>query len=404
MAYFNMTGNRHMCRAVKNTFRNVRQAEDKPCPASFARSDIAPFHASLPAYRPTPLYSLPGLARSLGIGELRVKDESERFGLKAFKALGATYAVYRFLTDNGYIPPGCLYPAKHLPPENSLTFCTATDGNHGRAVAYAARLFGQKAVIFMPMGTVPARIANIEAEGAGVVVVEGNYDAAVAAADKRASVRGWQVIADTAYPGYKSIPDDIMAGYCTLFDEITGQWSSGKTSSPPFDFVFLQGGVGSFAAAGACYYFHRYGPAMPRLIVVEPMSAACLQASADSADGHIVTTDDTTGTIMAGLNCPTPSLTAWPILRRLVDTFLSVPDAYARQAMRQFYQARPGDKRIISGESGAAGLAGLMALVSEASLEKARRAIGISSSSRVLIINTEGDTDPVHFRRIISDM
>ncbi|MEZ5357426.1 MAG: diaminopropionate ammonia-lyase [Candidatus Zixiibacteriota bacterium] len=394
--------NYQLCIAINNRFRNLQSAGKCGFPAAFANTDIAAFHGSLPTYTPTPLFSLPGLARRLGIRELWVKDESERFGLKAFKALGATYAVYRHLIRSGRVTPDSLYSPDNLSIPQSMTLCTATDGNHGRAVAWAAKLFGQRAVIFMPQGTVPARIRNIEAEGAEVRIVGGNYDLAVKTAAEQSAANGWHVIADTAYPGYELIPDDIMAGYLTLFREINDQIPA-DNNTPPFDIVFLQGGVGSFAAAGAQYYFNTYGEKSPRLIVVEPTAAACLMASAASPDGALTTSGGMDATIMAGLNCPTPSLTAWPILKHLVDVFLAIPDRFAREAMRLLYYPAREDRRIISGESGAAGLAGLCALLSEDSLAEARRAVGLSEDSRVLIISTEGDTDPINYNRIVTD-
>lgn len=360
---------------------------------AFYRNDIWSFHRSLPGYFHTPLESLPGLAGRLGVGQVWVKDEAHRFGLKAFKALGASYAIHRYLAVQA-----------ETPGKPAATFCTATDGNHGRAVAWMARLTGRSAVVFMPVGSVRARIEAIAGEGAEVVIVDGDYDAAVRRAAAEAAGHGWQVIADTAYPGYMTIPDDIMAGYTTIFEEITaGDTDLQTLERPGVDVVIVQGGVGSFAAAAAWYCMRRYGPVRPRLVSVEPIEAACLLESARSPQGEAVRATGRMTTIMAGLNCGTPSLRAWPLLRDGIDLFLAVDDDYARQAMQAFYHPVGGDRRIISGESGSAGLAALLALCTDPSLAAARDLLRLDDATRVLVVNTEGDTDPEQFRRVVGE-
>ncbi len=375
-----------MCRAVVNRFKDIDWlvADRKTEQTSYIS-----FHQTLPGYKPTPLHRLPGMASMFGLGDLWVKDESLRFNLNAFKGLGASAAIHTYLESHS--------------PGEGITFCTATDGNHGRAVAWAARIFKQRAVIFMPVSTVPARIKNIEAEGAEVIIVDGDYDAAVRMADNEAQENGWQIIADTAYPGYDIIPAIVTSGYLTMFEEIANQSNIHAAGKPGIDVVFLQGGVGSFAAAAAMYYAFRYRENRPKLVSVEPTGAACLLESANSRNGDIVTSEGDGHTIMAGLNCPTPSTIAWPILRSNIDLFLAISDRYAQDAIKAYYRPTGTDERIISGESGAAGLAGLIALRREESLQEAREAISLSKTSRVLLINTEGDTDPENFRRIIYD-
>ena len=368
---------------------------------SFLNPDIRAFHGAIEGYEPSPIIGLPGLARRLGVGEIWVKDESRRFGLQAFKGLGASYAIYRFLASRREITGRNPFAAGNRLPAGKYTFCTATDGNHGRAVAWISRLFQQNAVIYMPSSTVPARIKNIEAEGARVLIVDGTYDRAVARAAEDATKNGWQVIADTAYPGYIEIPDDIMAGYMTMFLEIEEQSSLHDREKPKIDIVILPGGVGSFAAAAAVYYSHRYGDNRPALAVVEPIEAACLLESA--VKGDIVSATGTLTTIMAGLNCGTPSLTAWPILKHTIDLFLGISDNFAKAAMRAYYFPEATDPRVISGESGAAALAGLLALMASDSLREAREFLNLSRASRILVINTEGNTDQDAFSRIIAD-
>jgi diaminopropionate ammonia-lyase len=347
-------------RAAFNPFfeRDVRYP--KPDPA------VLRFHKSLPGYQPTPLYSLPGLARELGVGSLLVKDESPRFGLNAFKALGASWAVHRFLERDG---------------RAGITFASATDGNHGRAVAWSARLTGNRAVIYVPRHTVRARIDSIRGEGAEVIVVDGTYDDAVHQADHDSRLNGWQVISDTAYPGYMEIPAWVMEGYGTIFAEIDAR---------P-DIVIIQAGVGGLAAAAVQHF------AGARLVCVQPSEADGLLESISSETGEPRSTQKSQRTIMAGLACGMPSLLAWPVLKRGVTLFLSVDDRFAAEAMRRLHP------RIISGETGAAGLAGLIALCREPQFAQSKEQLGMSHESSVLVINTEGDTDPENYRAIVNN-
>lgn len=347
----------------------------------FDRSEILPFHRSIPGYQPTPLYSLPELAPSLDISELWVKDESERLGLKAFKVLGASYAIKNLIRD--------------LPDDAVL--CTATDGNHGRAVAWSARMFDRKAVIFVPKGTAELRKWNIQQEGAKLVEVDGSYDDAVEMAKKYSQENGWMLVQDTSFDDYEKIPLDIMSGYITILKEMEGEINShGK---PRFDIVILKAGVGSWAAAAVWYYHNKYKENRPKIVVVEPSSADCCMES--MKQGRLATTPHNLDTMMVGLSCGTPSKVAFDILRDGVDLFLTIPDYYAGAAMIALYYSKGDDPQIISGETGAAGLGGLMALQREESLREAKDFIGLNESSRVLVFNTEGNTDPENFNRII---
>ncbi len=347
-----------------------------------ATDDPAAVHRTLPGYAPAPLLGLPALAGELGIGELWVKDEGARFGLGAFKGLGASYAVRRLLA--------------HARP---TTLATATAGNHGRAVAWTARTLGLRAVIFVPRHTVPARVAALRAEGAEVVSVDGSYDDAVRRAAEESAARGWQVVSDTAYPGYTEIPGWIMRGYTTLFAEASEQLAAAGRGDP--DVVLLQAGVGGLAWAGAAYYVERAGPARPRLVVVEPLEADGLYASVTAPGGALRPSAGRLTTIMAGLNAGTPSLVAWPLLRAAVDGFLAVDDGYAEAAMRHLSAGGGKDPRVVAGESGAAGVAGLLALGREPALAAARAALGLGPEARVLAVVSEGATDPESYRRIV---
>lgn len=364
--------------------------------------DVRAFHRSLPGYAPTPLVSMPVLAEELGLAAVYVKDESKRFGLNAFKVLGASYAMYRFLKQRWEAsgrPSGEFQPASFLRPDftaalGSFTFATATDGNHGRAVAWTARRLQQKAVIYVPGNTVPARIEALRGEGAEVVVVDGTYDDTVRRAASDAARAGWQVISDTAYEGYTEIPRWIMEGYGTLFAEAGEQLGALGAKETA---VLLQAGVGGLACAGTLYYQRRSG-ARPTLVSVEPTDADCLLESISSTNGAIRVARGQQNSIMAGLNCGTPSLLAWPVIRAGMELFLAVDDDYAREAMRRFASGKRGDPKIVSGESGAAGLAGLLALCRDPALADARKKLGRAT---VLLVSTEGDTDPVSYRRIV---
>ena len=367
--------------------------------------EVRAVHRSLPGYASTQLRNLPGLAKRLGVGRLRVKDEGTRFGLKAFKALGAAYACYRFLreqlgtSDRPCPPASKFYSETDFLRSDELTFCTATDGNHGRGVAWIARLLGQRAVIFLPRGTVEARVNNIRSEGAETIIVDGTYDRAVEECARQANQNGWQMISDTSWPGYEKIPTWIQDGYSTLFQEIDVQLDE---SSPP-DVVIVPGGVGALAAAAAVHYNCPDVKPTPRLISVEPVEAACLLESIASSDGNPVESHGRLDSLMAGLNCGIPSPVAWTPIRSGFDAFVSIPDRAAVDAMRHYYRPIGGDPRIIAGESGAATLGGLVTLVGNPRLGDARKSLGLNRESSVLLLMTEADTDPENFRRLVID-
>jgi diaminopropionate ammonia-lyase len=377
---------------ILKVFLNPRPSKIPPFSPSEVNGVLF-FHRTLPDYSPTPLVPLKSVADKLGLEHLFIKDEGQRFGLKAFKALGASHAVFRILhkQSGGILRPEDFLTEKGRRLADGITFSCATDGNHGKAVAWIARLLGKPAVIFVPGGTVHARIKAIESEGAEVVVVEGGYDDAVRRAAEEGKIKNRLIIADTGYADYMEIPLYIQQGYLTLFRETTIQLK--EMGEKPPDIVFIQVGVGAFAFAAA-RYFHD-PTAFPRLISVEPTAADCCLRSAEIGDGRPHSFVSTENTIMAGLNCGTPSLTAWPAVRDRFDAFVAVEDNYAREAMILL-----AEQGVVSGESGAAGLAALIALHSEMPhfIEKKLR---IRHRARVLLINTEGDTDPIGYSRII---
>jgi len=355
--------------------------------------EIITFHRSLPGYVPTPLISAGGIAKKLGVTRILVKDEGRRFGLKAFKGLGASYAVYKILRERsgGVLNPEEFLSEKGRKLAEGITFTCATDGNHGRALAWIARLLGRPAIIFMPRGSVPARIDAIRAEGAEVTVVAGGYDDAVGRASEEAGKNSRIIIADVGYPGYMEVPRYIQQGYVTMFYEAAHQLAERGEGKP--DIVFVQAGVGAFASASALYF---NDPAEGiRLISVEPEDADCLFRSFNAGDGDAHSSPAFGETIMAGLNCETPSKAAWPILRDRFDGYCTIEDHYAEAAMRLL-----AGEGIVAGESGAAGLGGLIALLKE-NRSFAEEQLGLSKDATILVVNTESDTDSEGYRRIV---
>ena len=336
-------------------------------------SNASDFHSSLNEYIPTPLVSLPCLAQKYSVGNIYIKDESFRLGLNAFKGLGASYAISKILENN---------------PEIKI-FCTATDGNHGRAVAWSAKVFDKKAVVFVPQGTTSQRIKAIEKEGAKVEVVDGNYDEACEHAQKMAKENGWILVQDMAWQDYEEIPALIVAGYLTLFKEI---------EETKIDVVFLQAGVGSFAGAGIYHYLQKQGVNRPKIVIVEPNEADAILTS--FKNDEISTSLGNSKTIMAGLNCGTPSLGVWDLIKSGVDVSIKIDDKYAKKAMRELYTPTGSDTRIISGESGVGGFAGFIAMNEEDEFKSLKKELNINENSNILFISTEGATDIKMFNKI----
>jgi diaminopropionate ammonia-lyase len=373
---------------------NAREVLDGP---ALNRSPLE-FHRRLPGYEETPLVEAPGLAGALGVGKVFVKDESGRLGLPAFKVLGASWAVYKALEERlggglgDWREIGDLREA--LEPLRPLSLVAATDGNHGRALARVARLFGLGARIFVPEDMVAARREAIAGEGAEVVVVRGTYDDAVERSAEEAGERGL-VISDMSWPGYERIPSRVIEGYSTMLWEIDDELERRGEAGP--DLVAVQVGVGAFAAA-VTRHFRRPGTSPPpKLVSVEPAGADCLLASVEA--GRIVSVPGPHDSIMSGLNCGRVSLVAWPTVSRGIDLLISMNDGPAREAMRL-----AAESGVVSGETGAAGLGGLLDLLrgDESTEEEARRVLGVDAETRVLLFNCEGATDPEGYRRVIA--
>ena len=363
------------------------------------------FHQSFPQYAETPLAALNALAGYYGVKNVFVKDESFRFGLNAFKVLGGSYAMARCLADFTGRPAESLTYDVITSPEfrkesGELTFFSATDGNHGRGVAWSARMLKQKAIILMPRGTQHSRFENIRKEGADVTIEELNYDGCVRkAAEKAKETPGGVLVQDTAWDGYEEIPSRIMQGYGTMVIEADEQFLEAAGAPPTH--VFIQAGVGSLAAAVAGYFADKYGAGAPRVTVVEADQADCIYRSALANDGSIHTVGGAMHTMMAGLACGEPSTTAWRILKAYASAFVSVPDAAAAVGMRVLGAPLPGDTRVISGESGAAPAGLLHLMMTEEYLEPLRKALDINNDSRILLFSTEGATDPENYRRVV---
>lgn len=357
------------------------------------------FHRSLPQYKITPLHRLKNLAKHLNVDRLWVKDESYRFELNAFKVLGASYAIANFFNKNLALNLTELKFNKIRVRNNLFTFVTATDGNHGRAVAWNAKIFNQKAVIFMPKDSSLSRIENIKKEGAKVIVTDVNYDETVKMAKNFAEKHDFIVIQDTAWEGYEQIPTWIMQGYITLIDEVLEQLSAGNEEYPTH--VFLQVGVGSFAAAIQSYLNFIFGKKRPITITIEPDSCASIFRSYEIGDGKPYPIKANYKTIMAGLACGTPNPIAWKILRDYIDFFLTCSDDVSVNGMRILAQPNQGDPKIISGESGAVGFGIVTTLFQNECYSNIIEKLNIDNKSRLLVISTEGDTDPENYKRIV---
>ena len=364
--------------------------------------EVRRFHRSFPMYAPTPLAVLPETAKMLGIGEIYVKDESHRFGLNAFKVLGGSYAMGNILAKRLGKPLSETGYAVLTAPETrntlgDITFLTATDGNHGRGVAWTANTLGQKSVVHMPKGSAAERLNNIRAAGAEADIIDGNYDDAVRLSRKEAAENGWVIVQDTSWEGYEEIPARIMQGYCTMGLEAYEQLPQKPTH------IFLQAGVGSMAGTIAALFASIYGEERPRIIIVEPNNADCFYRTAKADDGnlHIVTGE--MKTIMAGLACGEPCHLAWEILKDCADYFIAFPDWAAAKGMRILGNPLGADDRVISGESGASAFGCCAAIATEPSLKDIKQELGLDETSRVLFFSTEGATDRENYRKIVWD-
>ncbi|WP_368366807.1 diaminopropionate ammonia-lyase [Ruminococcus sp. J1101004sp1_RTP21198st1_B9_RTP21198_201120] len=365
------------------------------------------FHKSFPQYSVTPLQKLSALASYLGVKGIYCKDESYRFGLNAFKVLGGSYAMGRYIAkelgrDISQLPYNVLSSDKLREEFGQATFFTATDGNHGRGVAWAAKRLGQKAVVRMPKGTTKTRFDNIAKEGAEVTIEEVNYDDCVRmAAAEAAKTEHGIIVQDTAWAGYEEIPSWIMQGYGTLVLEADKQLKENGVDRPTH--VFVQAGVGSLAGAVVGYFAHKYKENPPVMVVCEASAADCLYRSAVQADGNLVNVTGDLQTIMAGLACGEGNTIGWDILKNHVTVFASCPDWMSAKATRIYANPLENDPHIISGESGSVPLGLAYTALHDEDAKDLKEALKLDENSNILVISTEGDTDPVRYREIVWD-
>ncbi len=384
----------------------LRRPRGGSLPAGFseeAARSVKRFHQQIPGYRPTDLVRWSRLAEAWGVKEIFVKDESTRFNLKAFKVLGGSYAVARVLSrklnmnadDMDFAALAGDAARRRI---GQITLTTATDGNHGRGVAWAAQQLGQKAIIYMPKGAAHSRVENIRSHGATVIVTDLNYDDAVRLCGRTAEEKGWVVIQDTAWEGYTEIPLWIMQGYMAMCVEAADQIAAAGLRPTQ---VFVQAGVGSLAGAVVAYLLNRYSEDPPRFSTMEPNNAACVLASAASADGRPHAVTGNLETIMAGLACGEPNPMSWEILRDFCSCYVSCEDFVAANGVRILANPLKGDVRVEAGESGAVGLGVLDLLCNSERFSELKEELGIGRDSTLLFFNTEGATDPVNYREIV---
>ena len=362
------------------------------------------FHQSFPEYSVTPLVELKSLAEELGVSNIFVKDESYRFGLNAFKVLGGSYAIAREIGIRMGICEEELTLARLLQPDvqarlGQLRFVTATDGNHGRGVAWTAKRLGHRAVVFMPKGTAAERLENILRLGAEASITDCNYDDSVRLARQYAAEHEGIVVQDTSWEGYHNVPLHIMQGYTTMGAEIVEQLAAYGDQAPTH--VFLQAGVGAMAGAMAGFIADYYKEARPVITIVEPTKADCLYRTALANDGKLHIVDGALDSIMAGLCCGEPCSIGWQQLAAYADNFVAMPDKAAALGMRVLGNPVGNDAAVVSGESGAAGLGLAVAALRERDLAQLKGSLQLDAESVILCISTEGATDVANYRRIM---
>jgi diaminopropionate ammonia-lyase len=374
--------------------------EFSPAEAKRVRS----FHQSFREYAPTPLIGLDNLAKDLGLGSILLKDESKRLGLNSFKGLGGSYAIGRILAEklgrpiDGLTGDALASPAIRAQLGEN-TFVTATDGNHGRGVAWTAQQLGMKAMVFMPKGSARARAEAIRATGAGCAITEYTYDDAVRHAARYAEEHGGILVQDTAWDGYEDIPRWIMQGYMTVALECMEQIREAGRSMPTH--LFLQAGVGSYAGSILGCLAAALGDTTPETAIVEPHAADCIHTSMAAMDGKPHGVGGEMQTIMAGLACGEPSTVSWGILRDYAAASFVCPDYIAANGMRILAAPRAGDAPVVSGESGAVTTGLLEWLMTAAKGRSMAESLNLSKDSHVLLISTEGDTSPEIYREIV---
>ncbi len=363
------------------------------------------FHKSFPEYSVTPLVNLDNLSKRLGVSGIYLKDESYRFGLNAFKVLGGSFAMAKYLAqrldmDINDLPYEKLISDEIREKLGDITFVTATDGNHGRGVAWTANRLKQKSVVYMPKGSSLTRLENIRKEGADASITDMNYDDAVRLAAKYADEHNGVVVQDTAWEGYEEIPAWIMQGYGTMGLEALEQLRNDYKVNRPTH-IFLQAGVGSLAGGIQGFFASVFGEDCPTTVVVEAQEAACYYESAIANDGKPRAVGGDMPTIMAGLACGEVNITGFEVLKNYSKVFVSAPNYVAANGMRVLGNPITGDDKVISGESGAVTLGLVYELMTNPEYKDLKESIGLDENSKVLLFSTEGDTDPDKYREIV---
>ena len=383
-----------------------REAAQSEIPSLFseeAAKASRTFHEQIPGYEKTPLVSLPHLAAKWNVGGIYVKDESKRFSLNAFKGLGGSYAMFRIICERLGLDPAktslqALTEGPNKDRISQIEFVTCTDGNHGRGVSWAAGIFGCKAHVYMPRGSQEVRAEAIRKVGpADVTITDQSYDDTVKYASQMSEQRGWILIQDTAWDGYETIPAWIIQGYLTMASEIAEELD--RLQVWPTH-LFLQAGVGAMAGGIVSFFSDRYGKNKPVVTIAEPEAADCIYRSAKA--GEISSVKGAPATMMAGLNCGTPCKITWPALRDYAEFYVSGPDEMAADGMRTYAAGLSGDPVIVSGESGAATLGAAQRLMEDPAFEEVKNDMGLDKTSTLLFINTEGDTDPENYKRVVA--
>lgn len=392
--------------AMKIVQNQTKEKADNGAAAKFGPAEAAKalaFHESFPEYEVTPLGDLQNLAAELGVASIHVKDESYRFGLNAFKVLGGSYTIGNYIAEQLGVDITELNYEKIVSPEvheklGDLTFVTATDGNHGRGIAWTANRLHQKSVVYMPKGSSTERLHNIQALGSNASITELNYDDAVRFAMEQAGKNGWVLAQDTAWEGYEKIPGWIMQGYTTMAMEAVKQMKEERPTH-----IFLQAGVGAMSGALTGFFAELYGENKPIITIVEPNKADCLFRTAEANDGKLHNVTGEMDSIMAGLCCGEPCTIGWDVLKQHADYFLSIPDYVAAKGMRILGNPIGNDTRIISGESGASTLGAVAEIMQNPALREMREMLQLDGHAKILCFSTEGDTDRKNYRRIVWD-
>lgn len=392
---------------IKYTFNEIEKKEKEKCLSILTSEEVTKaknFHSTFPQYKETPLAKLENLAKEIGLGGIYVKDESYRFGLNAFKVLGGSYAMAKYLAQKLGEDISNLGYERLISKEvkdrlGDVTFYTATDGNHGRGVAWTANKLNQKSVVYMPFGSSKTRLENILKEGAEASITDMNYDDAVRLAAQNAEKTNGVIVQDTAWEGYEEIPTWIMQGYGTMALEALEQLNKDGVDRPTH--IFLQAGVGSMAGAVQGFFASKFKDECPITVIAESDLADCIYKSALAKDGSIRTVGGKMQTIMAGLACGEPNTIGWEILKNYSSAFLSCPDWTAANGMRILGNPLSGDTYVKSGESGAVTLGVLYEIMTNDEYKELREKLKLNKDSKVLLFSTEGDTDPKKYRDIV---